>query len=350
MGRRPGTIVLFGSGESLPEAQPIHDSIMRAVGGPIRACVVETPAGFEPNSAQVAGRLGDYLKQRLQNYRPDVTIVPARRRGTAFSPDNAEIARPLLRANYIVMGPGSPTYTVRQLANSAAWQTIVARSRLGNPLLLASAATIAVGDYALPVYEIYKVGEELHWKGGLSLFGPYAISIAFVPHWDNRDGGEDLDTSRCFMGKARFAELRRLLPRETVVVGIDERTALILDFATREARVMGSGGVTWIRGADEKRIDKRQSCRLDDLGFGTLSDDAIGIPAEVWAQAVDADRATEPSRQVPDEIATLVAARAEARSNRDWSRSDQLRDAIAKLGWKVNDTPDGAAVEPLVKN
>src|SRR5690348_5507841 len=33
---------------------------------PIRACVVETPAGFEPDSAHVRGRLVEFLLHRIQ--------------------------------------------------------------------------------------------------------------------------------------------------------------------------------------------------------------------------------------------------------------------------------------------
>src|SRR5215467_1966122 len=102
---RPGLVVLFGSGEALPEAQPIHDFVMRRLIPPVRAAVVETPAGFELNSEQVAGRLAEYLRFRLQNYRPDVTVVPARKRGTAFDPDDRDVAASLLAANYIMMGP-----------------------------------------------------------------------------------------------------------------------------------------------------------------------------------------------------------------------------------------------------
>ncbi|HLZ07879.1 MAG TPA: cysteinyl-tRNA synthetase [Chloroflexota bacterium] len=348
MSRKPGPIVLFGSGESLPEAQPIHDSILKAVARPVRACILETPAGFETNSPQVAGRLGEYLRVRLQNYRPEITIVPARRRGTAFSPDDQAIAEPIFGANYLMMGPGSPSYTVRQLRDSFTWHAVVARHRLGYPLVLASAATIAVSDFALPVYEIYKVGEELHWKRGLNLLGPNRPSIAFVPHWDNNDGGKDLDTSRCFMGKARFAELRALLPPTTAVVGIDERTALILDFTHDEARVMGAGGVTLQSERDERRFGRRETFPLADLGLDALTDPAIGLPNAVWEKALAADSTTAPTAVLPsDDVLALIATRARARASQDWAESDRLRDDIARLGWKIKDTPNGAEVLPL---
>jgi cysteinyl-tRNA synthetase len=40
-------------------------------------------------------------------------------------------------------------------------------------------------------------------------------------------------------------------------------------------------------------------------------------------------------------LATMLADRAEARSARDWGRSDELRDALAAAGVIVEDTPDG---------
>jgi hypothetical protein len=348
MAREPGPIILFGSGESLPEAQAIHDSVLRTVSPPVRVCVLETPAGFETNSPQVAGRLGEYLRFRLQNYRPEISVVPARRRGTAFSPDDQTIADPIFHSNYLMMGPGSPSYTVRQLRDSFTWHAVVARHRLGYPLVLASAATIAISDHALPVYEIYKVGEDLHWKRGLNLLGPNGPSIAFVPHWNNNDGGDDLDTSRCFMGKARFAELRALLPPATSVIGIDERTALILDFSKGEARVMGAGGVTLQSALEERFFGRRETVRLLELGIEALTDLAAGLPESVWQRAVAADSPTDPTIALPSaDVLALVATRAQARASRDWAESDRLRDDIARLGWKIKDTPRGAEILPM---
>jgi len=62
---KPGPVVLFGSGE--------------------------TPAGFELNSPQVAGRVAEFLEHHLQNYDPQVKVIPARKRGTAFSPDSSRV-------------------------------------------------------------------------------------------------------------------------------------------------------------------------------------------------------------------------------------------------------------------
>ena len=197
-----GIVVLFGSGETSASGQKAFDWLFRHLTQPLRVAVLETPAGFELNSDRVAGRIGDFLCDRLQNYRPEVILVPARQRGTPYSPDSPEIVAPLLSSNVLFLGPGSPTYAVRQLRDSLAWHTLQARHRWGLPWHWPSAATLAVGCLALPVYEIYKVGEDLHWKPGLDLFGPFGLPLVILPHWNNNDGGDELDTSRCFMGRA----------------------------------------------------------------------------------------------------------------------------------------------------
>ncbi len=137
-------------------------------------------------------------------------------RGTPFSPDDAELIEPLYQADLIFMGPGSPTYAVRQLKDSLAWYAMLARHRLGAAIALASAAVIAVSAFTACQYM-----KSTRWvktcigKKGLNLFGYYGLPLVFIPHWNNNDGGEELDTSRCFMGQPRFARLMAMLEGES---------------------------------------------------------------------------------------------------------------------------------------
>lgn len=348
MSRTPGTIVLFGSGETSPDGQRVHERVMREVAPPVRAAVLETPAGFELNSAAVAGRLADFLKIRLQNYHPSVEVIPARRRGTTESPDNPEVVAPIGRANYLMLGPGSPTYAVRQLTQSLAWNLVLARQRLGHPLVLASAAAISVGASSLPVYEIYKVGEDPHWKPGLDLFGPYGARLAIVPHWNNAEGGEGLDTSHCFLGDARFTQLRTQLPDETTIVGIDEHTALVVDFGEEVLRVMGAGTATLIRGESVRRIEARDTAPLGSLGITRWPEVGEGLPPDVVEQAGGGDESvSEPNPTAPDDVLALAQERADARSRRDWATADRLRAEIGARGWQVQDEPSGYQVLPI---
>jgi len=65
-----------------------------------------------------------------------------------------------------------------------------------------------------------------------------------------------------------------------------------------------------------------------------------------WLARVDGVLALEPdaAAALPAEIEELVAARAAARSAKEWKKSDELRDQIAALGWMVKDTKEGQKV------
>jgi cyanophycinase-like exopeptidase len=369
---QPGPIVLFGSGETSPSGRKIFEYVFRQLRHAPRVALLETPAGFELNSEQVIGRVGDFLRHRLQNHDPQVFVVPARRRGTPDSPDNAAILDPLLKADMIFMGPGSPSYAVRQMQDSLAWELIVARHRLGAALVMASAATIAMSAYALPVYEIYKVGEDLHWKKGLDFFGAFGLPLIFIPHWNNNDGGDELDTSRCFMGRRRFSELMQLLPPDLTVVGIDEKTALVLDLYHGIGKVIGLGEVTMIHtghqhskrlspdlngtGLDEVAQSRNSHVHLYQSGeFFPLSEccpfklpePQAGIPDVVWQAVLAAkqlqDQIVKPAQPspLPAQVLALMEARQDARGRKDWAAADALRRQIGELGWQVIDTPEG---------
>jgi cyanophycinase-like exopeptidase len=373
---------LFGSGETSPSGRKVFDRLLRDLPPSPKIALLETPAGFELNSERVIGRVAEFLRLRLQNYDPQVMVIPARRRGTPFSPDDPEITSPLLKADMIFMGPGSPTYAVRQLRDSLAWRMLIARHRLGALLVLASAATVAMSCCALPVYEIYKVGEDLHWKEGLDFFGLYGLSLVFIPHWNNTEGGEELDTSRCFMGQSRFAQLMEMLPANLTVIGLDEKTALIIDPQTGLCHVAGLGGVTLLhtghehlsrtssslvereaeseltpslveiaiqRSSHVHHYKNGKSFPLSEIGPFRPYHPEANLPPEIWQQALEALQPPEPepSTELPEAVSALVLAREAARTRKDWPAADTLRKQIADLGWQVMDTKEGPVVNKL---
>jgi cysteinyl-tRNA synthetase len=48
----------------------------------------------------------------------------------------------------------------------------------------------------------------------------------------------------------------------------------------------------------------------------------------------------------PEDVLALAKEREDARAQRDWQRSDELRDRIAELGWIVQDGPEGSTLVP----
>jgi cyanophycinase-like exopeptidase len=338
-----GPIALIGSGETSAVGGRVFEALARRYAPPLRIAILETPAGFELNSDRVAGRIADFLQRRLANYAPEIHVIPARQRGAPLGPDNPELLAPLTTAHLIFMGPGSPTYTVRQLRDTLAWRAIVARQRQGTAVVLASAAAIAAGFVSLPVYEIYKAGAALHWYEGLNLFGPYGLKLAIISHWDNDSGGVELDTSRCYMGQSRFAALTAMLPQLTTVLGVDEHTGLILDLEKGRGAVLGRGGVTILRDDREQRFGARQVVPLAALGTFHLPYESIPLPAALPAPPV-APEAT--SGAPPQEVIALAARREQARAMQDWAEADELRQQILELGWTLQDTVSGPRLLP----
>jgi hypothetical protein len=335
-----GQIAFLGSGETSLAGGRIFESLAKRINEPLHIALLETPAGFELNSTQVVGKVADFMQTRLQNYKPVVDVIPARKKGSAFSPDDPEIIKPLLYANMIFMGPGSPTYAIRQLKDSLAWDLVRARHRLGATLVFASAATISVGAHALPVYEIYKVGQDMHVVDGLNLFADFGLHLSFIPHWNNAEGGVDLDTSRCFVGMERFAHWCDLVSLENTTLGLDEHTGIIMDFETGMCEISGVSSVSIVRECDPVIHPAGSSFALSELGEIVIPDPLQkDIPGQVWEMVLNA--APLDDNKPPDEVVSLAERRLTARANKDWAESDRLRDEISARGWKLQDSKEG---------
>ena len=54
---------------------------------------------------------------------------------------------------------------------------------------------------------------------------------------------------------------------------------------------------------------------------------------------IDLDNLQE--NEIPKEVQDLLVSRQEARDNKDWKLSDNLRDKLSKMGWIVEDSVDG---------
>ena len=48
---------------------------------------------------------------------------------------------------------------------------------------------------------------------------------------------------------------------------------------------------------------------------------------------------------VPEEIKALVEERKQARAEKNWVKSDEIRDRIISLGYSIKDTKDGIIVK-----
>jgi hypothetical protein len=231
------------------------------------------------------------------------------------------------------------------------WDAVRLRFAEGAALVLASAAVLAVSAHTVPVYEIYKAGAELGWEPGLDLLGPAGLRLAFVPHWNNREGGADLDTGHCYLGANRFVQMRSLLPTPATVVGIDEQTALIVEPAIGTGRVVGRGGVTLERVGQTLRYERGCAFALRLLGACDWAAVARELPPSLRERARELTQLRQPAtpsnEPLPPEVRALVERREEARGRRDWVTADALRAELAERGYHLRDTPSGPDLHPM---
>lgn len=235
-----GMVALMGSGELSGTMVETHkELILRAVSRG-KVLFLDTPAGFQENVDLISRRAAEYFRRQVGR---DMEIASFKSAEAAAIPEGERAFRFLSEADYVLIGPGSPTYAVRQLKETPIPALLSAMVSRGGCLVVASAAALTAGSHTLPVYEIYKVGESLHWIEGLNILGNLGLELVVVPHWNNAEGGNH-DTRFCYMGEKRFRTLEAQLLPEAAILGIDEHTACILDFSAREAKVAGLGRVT----------------------------------------------------------------------------------------------------------
>ncbi len=234
-------LILFGSGEIAPTSVDIYRSTFLQLGKrDLTISLITTPAGFQPNVDSVYGEIKDFLLAALPDFNLNIQVVPI---NTQIEANNDIYIDQIEQSDIIFLGPGSPTYGIRQLKGTKALESIIEQVKNRATLILASAATITFSTHALPVYEIYKVGEDLHWVKGLDLYKGIYEPLTVIPHFNNREGGVGLDTSYCYIGKDRATKLLSSLPAESKVIGIDEHTALVIDLGSKGQLVRGKGGI-----------------------------------------------------------------------------------------------------------
>jgi hypothetical protein len=143
----------------------------------------------------------------------------------------------------VFSGPGSPTYALRKWAGSVVPGLLGEKLSYGGAVTFASAAALTLGVVTVPVYEIYKVGEDPHWLDGLDLLALAGLRVAAIPHFNNAEGGTH-DTRYCYLGERRLRLLEQELPEGAFVLGVDEHTACIIDIDAGTASVEGLGLLT----------------------------------------------------------------------------------------------------------
>ena len=245
-------LAIIGSGETSPTMVTVHRELISRLGltSP-QAIVLATPYAFQENAADVSARTQRYFADSV-GLQVRVAAGTSPNADPAMAPplippdeeDEARQAAGIRAADWVFAGPGSPSYALAHWQAGPVAAGLRDRVLAGDGLtVLASAAAATAGRFTLPVYEIYKAGGAPRWLDGLDLLGPFGLTVALIPHYDNAEGGR-YDTRHCYLGERRLAAMERSLPADAAVLGVDEHTAVLIDLRTGDVEIRGRGGMT----------------------------------------------------------------------------------------------------------
>lgn len=279
MTTRPRLLAIMGSGETAPTMAKVHCLLVDRLGEPpADAVVLDSPYGFQENAEEISQRTVSYFR----NLRIPIDVASWRTSDDVLARERA-LAR-ISDADYVFSGPGSPTYALRVWENSQLPEVLGDKLASGGCVSFASAAAATLGVVTVPVYEIYKVGTTPYWADGLDLLSRIGLRAAVIPHYDNTEGGTH-DTRYCYLGERRLRLLESMLEASTVVLGVDEHTAVLFDLDEDTVTVLGRAGLTLRRQGVSTVFAAGTTVAIDELrAIATGS----GRPS---------DRATRPSEE-----------------------------------------------------
>ncbi len=240
----PRILTIMGSGETAPTMVSTHRNLTSKLPSPAKAVLLDTPYGFQENAPELARRAVEYFKTSVN---VDITVAGlVRLTDTHLPADPVAIERGLRAvadSHYVFAGPGSPTYALRQWNGSPIARLLTEKIATGGIVTFASAAALTLGKATVPVYEIYKVGQNVELLNGLDILSSIGMNVAVIPHYDNAEGGNH-DTRFCYLGETRLELFETMLDDATWVLGVDEHTGLVIDIDAQSATVVGNGTVT----------------------------------------------------------------------------------------------------------
>jgi cyanophycinase-like exopeptidase len=294
-------LTIMGSGETAPTMVKVHRGVVERLGdAPARGLLLDTPFGFQTNAPEIATRAVDYFRDSVG---AELEIAGLRSAADLRGPRGDQIVAALAAAPFVFAGPGSPTYALRQWRDTLVPPMLAEKLALGGAVTFASAAALTLGVASVPVYEIYKVGEDPRWVDGLDLLAPLGLPVVVIPHYDNAEGGTH-DTRFCYLGEDRLAALEAELAPGTFVLGVDEHTALSVDLDAGTATVVGHGVVTVRARGRSATIESGETVPIarlvemaGDLAAGRAG--ATGAPAAVVDESVAEPVTASPAPAAP---------------------------------------------------
>jgi len=234
----PGPVALVGAGEFLPAMAEVDAGLLAST-GVARPRVAVLPTASYPDGEDVFDRWASMGVAHFAALGAEVEPVLVRDRAGA---DDPAAAQAVGEADLVYLSGGKPEYLRRVLEGSAVGTALRDAHERGAVLAGCSAGAMILAGHAFE-FRMGLVPWPLRWGRGLG----FAPGISVVPHYD--------------AWPEPFSALIALqAPRGSVVLGIDEETAVI----GRDGgwQVHGASRVTVWRGRHRERFRAGETFRV----------------------------------------------------------------------------------------
>jgi cyanophycinase len=234
----PGPVALVGAGEFLPAMAEVDAGLLAST-GVARPRVAVLPTASFPDGQDVFDRWASMGVAHFAALGAEVEPVLVRDRADA---DDPAAAQAVGEADLVYLSGGKPDYLRHVLEGSAVGTALRDAHERGAVLAGCSAGAMILAGHAFE-FRMGLVPWPLRWGAGLG----FAPGISVVPHYD--------------AWPEPFSALIALqAPRGSVVLGIDEETAVIgRDGAWQ---VHGAARVTLWRGRHRERFRAGETFRI----------------------------------------------------------------------------------------
>jgi cyanophycinase len=234
----PGPVALVGAGEFLPAMADVDVGLLAST-GVARPRVVILPTASYPDGEEVFQRWASMGVAHFAALGAEVEPLLVRDRASA---DDPSAAQAIGEADLIYLSGGKPEHLRRALQGSAVGAALAAAHERGAVLAGCSAGAMILASHAF-YFRLRLVPWPLRWGPGLD----FAPAVAVIPHYDAWP--EPLSVMIALQA-----------PRGSVVLGIDEDTAVI----GRDGgwQVQGASRVTVWRGRHRERFHAGETFRI----------------------------------------------------------------------------------------
>ena len=290
------------------------DLLSRLEPRPVPAVLLDTPFGFQENAADISERTVAYFRERVGF---PISVATFRNKQLATALEYETMLARVAEARYVFAGPGSPSYALRQWIGTTVPDLLAAKLRDGGCVTFASAAAVGLGVCSLPVYEVYKVGEEPRWLDGLDLLAAVGLHAAVIPHYNNAEGGTPTPATATWASAAFECSRNSSLMASTCWVSTS--TPRRSSTSTRDGHHPRTRGLTWRRKGVSQRYENGTTVPVSSLAAEAVTAGADTAPADAFGASADPEESLPAAGVSPflEEVTRQSGAADSALASRD---------------------------------